>query len=125
MMTPILTKELSADGFIWNHYSPRVATITNQISHFARVAYFAFDDWDSAHAFWKSIVGKHCTRAQVRETERFTTHDWEVKVWGMSQATLDKLIQRDRKPKNLPLPLIRRDWSMSDSYSVIGYESAA
>lgn len=136
MIAPIQTKQLSADGFTWNEYSPRVATITNELTHFQRVCYFAFDDWDSAHDFWESIVGKHCTRAQVRESERFTNHRWEVKTWGMPQVTLLKLIERDaarggslcdhrnRKPKSLPLPPIRRDWSLSASHSAIAYEAA-
>lgn len=125
---PIQTKQLSADGYQWNQYSPRVATITNELTHFARVAYFAFSDWDSAHAFWKSITDKQmCGRAQVREAERFTSHTWEVKAWAMPQTTLNRLIERDRKrqPKALPLPQIKRDWSLSDSHSAIAYEAAA
>lgn len=135
---PIQTKQLSADGYIWNQHSPRVATITNKLTHFARVAYFAFEDWDSAHAFWKSITDKQmCGRAQVRQAERFTSHCWEVKVWAMSVATLEQLIERDaarggtlscdhrnRLPKALPLPQIKRDWSLSDSHSAITYEAA-
>ena len=94
---PIQTKQLSADGYQWNEYSPRVATITNELTHFARVAYFAFEDWEKAHRFWKSITDKQmCGRAQVREAERFTSHSWEVKAWAMSQTTLEKLIERDR-----------------------------
>lgn len=126
-MTPILTKELSADGFTWNQYSARVATISNELSHFSPVAYFAFDNWDSAHAFWKCITDKHlCSRAQVREAERFNT-EWEVKVWGMPQASLNRLIERDRsrQPQTLPLPPIRRDWSSAESYSAISYEAVA
>ncbi len=123
----ISTKQLSADGFCWSQYSPRVGTINNEISHFARVAYFAFDDWDLAHAFWKGITDKHCcTRAQVREALRFST-GWEVKVWGMSEAVLLKLIERDRnrtKPKSLPLLPIRRDWSISESHDASAIEAA-
>lgn len=137
MLQPIQTKQLSADGYQWNQYSPRVATITNELTHFAQVAYFAFSDWDSAHRFWKSITdGKRCTRAQVRESERFTSHNWEVKTWGMSETVLLKLIERDaarggslcdhrnRKPKALAVPPIRRDWSISDSHSAISIEAA-
>ena len=126
MIAPIQTKQLSADGFTWNEYSPRVATITNELTHFQRVCYFAFDDWDSAHDFWESIVGKYCTRAQVRESERFISHPWEVKVWSLRQDVFEKLVERDRnrKPKSLPLPPIRRDWSLSASHSAIAYEAA-
>lgn len=137
MLQPIQTKQLSADGYQWNQYSPRVATITNELTHFARVAYFAFEDWDSAHAFWKLITDKQvCSRAQVREAERFTSHSWEVKAWAMSQSLLAQLIERDaarggslcdprkRQPKALPVPPIRRDWSVSDSHSAIAYEAA-
>jgi len=96
MMTPIMTKQLSADGFCWNQYSPRVGTITNEIRHFSRVCYFQFPDWDAAHVFWKHITNKRlCIRAQVRESERFPT-GWEVKSWEMPQAVLEKLIERDR-----------------------------
>lgn len=126
MMTPISSQQLSADGFTWNEYSPRVATITNELTHFARVAYFHFPNWDSAHAFWKTITdGKRCIRAQVREAERFET-GWEVKAWGMPEPLLLKLIERDRnrKLKSLPLPPVRRDWSMSASHSAIAYEAA-
>lgn len=124
---PLQTKQLSADGYQWNQYSPRVATITNELTHFAQVAYFAFDSWDEAHRFWKSITdSKRCTRAQVRESERFNSHSWEVKTWGMSEALLLKLIERDhkRQPKALPLPQIKRDWSLSDSHSAIAIEAA-
>lgn len=126
MITPISTKILSADGFQWNSYSPRIATITNELRHFATVAYFQFSDWDSAHAFWKAITDKRCcTRAQVREAERFSK-GWEVKTWGMPQAILQKLIERDRSQSNRALPMleIRRDWSNSDSYSAIALEAA-
>lgn len=122
-MTSIQTKQLSAEGFNWNLYSPRVATITNELQHFAPVAYFAFDSWTEAHDFWKSITDKRlCTRAQIRKAERFTT-EWECKIWGMQQATLDKLIERDRSCA-LPLPQIRRDWPLAESYSAIAYEAA-
>lgn len=127
MLQPIQTKQLSADGYHWNQYSPRVATITNELTYFATVAYFAFDGWSEAHAFWKSITDKQmCSRAQVRESERFTSHSWEVKAWAMPQTTLNKLIERDRKRqlKALPLPQIKRDWSLSDSHSAIAYEAA-
>ena len=125
MLQPIQTKPLSAEGYQWNQYSPRVATITNELTHFARVAYFHFPDWNSAHAFWKTITdGKRCTRAQVREAERFNT-GWEVKAWGMPEPLLLKLIERDRnKQKVAPMPRIRRDWSMSASHSAIAYEAA-
>ncbi len=125
---PISKKQLSADGFQWNQYSPRIATITNELTHFAQVAYFAFNSWDDAHDFWQSITDKRlCTRAQVRESERFTTHEWEVKVWSISPTTLDKLIDRDRnrQAQSLPLPPIRRDWPIAESYSAIAYEAAA
>lgn len=127
MIAPIQTKQLSADGFTWNQYSPRVATITNELTHFQKVAYFAFDSWDEAHNFWKSIIGKHCSRAQVRESERFTNHSWEVKVWGMRQPVLEKLIERDRLrlSKTLSFTPVRREWSLSDSYTAIAYEAAA
>lgn len=124
---PIQTKQLSADGYQWNQYSPRVATITNELLHFAQVCYFAFDSLDEAHNFWKSITDKQvCGRAQVRESERFTSYPWEVKIWAMSVATLEKLIERDRKrqPKALPVPPIRRDWSNSASHSAIQCEAA-
>lgn len=127
MLQPIQTKQLSADGYTWNQYSPRVATITNELTHFAQVAYFAFNSWDEAHNFWKSITdGKRCTRAQVRESERFTSHSWEVKIWGMPETLLLKLIERDRKRKSkaLPVPPIRRDWSNSASHSAIQCEAA-
>ena len=126
MMTPIQTKQLSADGFTWNVYSDRVGIITNELRHFAQVAYFSFDSWDNAHDFWKSITDKRvCSRAQVRQAERFNSSH-EVKVWGLNQSTLEKLIERDhnRKPKSLPLPPIRRDWSLSDSYDAISAEAA-
>jgi hypothetical protein len=125
---PIQTKQLSADGFQWNQLSPRVGTISNEQRHFATVAYFGFDSWDEAHNFWRSITTKRvCSRAKVREAERFTSQPWEVKVWGMQQSTLEKLIERDRTrttPKSLPLPPVRRDWSMSESYSALQYEAA-
>ena len=127
MMTPILTKELSSDGFTWNQYSLRVATITNELTNFAQVAYFAFDSWDEAHKFWQYVTDKRvCGRAQVRESERFTSHPWEVKVWSLRQDVLEKLIERDRyrKPESLPLPPICRDWSRSEAYSSIRYEAA-
>jgi len=91
---PISTKQLSADGFCWNQYSPRVGTITNEIRHFSRVCYFQFPDWNSAHNFRKHITDKRlCTRAQVRQAERFTT-GYKVKAWEMSSPTLYKLLQR-------------------------------
>ncbi len=124
---PISKKQLSADGFQWDQYSERVATITNSLQHFATVAYFQFPDWDSAHAFWKCITNKRqCTRAQVRQAERFKT-GYEVKTWGMSASTLHKLIERDRQrqTQRLPLPQVRRDWSTAESYSAITYEAAA
>lgn len=127
MLQPIQTKQLSADGYTWNQYSPRVATITNELTHFATVAYFAFDDWNEAHAFWKSITDKQvCSKGQVREAGRFTSHNWEVKTWGMPQPILNKLIERDRtrKPKVLPEIAIRRDWSNSASHSAITIEAA-
>lgn len=67
-----------------------------------------------------------CGRAQVRQAERFTSYKWEVKAWAMPQTTLNKLIERDRKrqPKALPLPHIKRDWSLSDSHSAIAIEAA-
>jgi len=123
---PISTKQLSADGFCWNQHSPRVGTITNEIRHFSRVCYFQFPNWDSAHDFWKHITDKRlCTRAQVRQAERFTT-GYEVKTWGMPASTLQKLIERDRtrQPQGLPLPQVRRDWSISASHSSIQYEAA-
>lgn len=98
------SKQLSADGYQWNQYSERVGTITNELAHFATVAYFAFNSWDEAHNFWKSIADKRqCTKAQVREAERFNT-GWEVKTWGMSERVLTALIKHDRKPQLLPLP---------------------
>lgn len=124
---PTSTTQLSADGFKWNESSPRVATITNELNHFQRVCYFAFDSWDEAHNFWKSITDKRvCGRAQVRESERFTSHSWEVKVWSLRQDVFEKLIERDRhrQPIPLPLPRVRRDWDPSASHSVIGYEAA-
>ncbi len=54
---------------------------------------------------------------------RFST-GWECKVWGMPQTTLDKLIERDLS-RALPLPPIRRDWPIAESYSAISYEAAA
>jgi len=121
---PISTKQLSADGFTWNQYSRRVATITNELQHFAPVAYFAFEQWNEAHNFWKSITDKRvCGRAQVRESERFTSYPWEVKAWTLRPDVLEKLIERDRS-RALPLPQVRRDWSQSDSYSAIEYEAA-
>jgi len=126
MMTPILTRTLSADGFTWNQYSLRVSTISNEIRHFATVSYLQFPDWDSAHDFWKCITDKHlCTRAQVREAERFPA-GYEVKAWGMSASTLYKLIERDRyrQTQHLPLSQVRRDWPIAESYSAITYEVA-
>jgi len=123
---PINKKQLSADGFHWNQYSERVATITNELRHFAPVAYFAFDTWDEAHNFWKSITDKRvCGRAQVRKSERFTAHPWEVKVWILREDVLQKLIERDRqKRQSLPVPPFRRDWSVSADHSAIAYEAA-
>jgi len=57
-LQPIQIKQLSADGFQWNQYSPRIARITNELRHFATVAYFQFPDWDNAHDFWKCITDK-------------------------------------------------------------------
>jgi hypothetical protein len=125
-LQPISTKQLSADGFHWNQYSPRIATITDELRYFATVAYFQFFIWSSAHAFWQSITSKrYCTRAQVRKAERFD-NGFEVKVWGMPESVLEKLIERDRarQPKSLPLPTIRRDWRKSDSYSALAIEAA-
>lgn len=122
------TTQLSSDGYTWNQYSPRVATITNELLYFAQVAYFAFDSGDEAHNFLKYITDRqHCTRAQVRKSERFTSFLWEVKTWGMPQSMLEKLIERDcsRKPQALTVPPIRRDWSLSESYSAISWEAAA
>ena len=94
---PISTKQLSADGFCWNQYSEPVAVINNELRHFATVAYFQFPDWDSAHAFWKSITHKRqYSRAQVREAERFKT-SYKVKTWAMPESTLHKLIERYRR----------------------------
>jgi tRNA(Leu) C34 or U34 (ribose-2'-O)-methylase TrmL len=123
MIQPIQAKQLSPDGFVWNEYSQRVATISNELRHFRTVAYFQFSDWQSAHDFWKSITDKRlCTKAQVREAERFPA-GWETKVWGMSPVVLEKLVERDRK-RSLPLPQVRRAWSLSASQSVIAYEAA-
>lgn len=117
-------KQLSSDGFTWNLHSPRVATITNNLRHFAPVAYISFDSWEEARNFWKSITDKRvCSRAQERKAERFTT-EWEVKIWGMQQATLDKFIERDFS-RALPLLQVRRDWPLAESYSSISYEAAA
>lgn len=127
ILQPTSIKELSADGYQWNQYSERVGTITNDLTHFARVAYFSFDSWDDAHNFWKSITDKRvCSRAKVRESERFTSYSFEVKTWGMPESVLLKLIERDhsRLPKSRPLPPIRRDWSMSENYDAISYEAA-
>lgn len=124
---PIQTKQLSLDGYQWNLYSPRVAAITNELRHFATVYYFQFPDWDSAHDFWKHITNKHlCTRAQVREAERFST-GWEVKIWGLRPSVLNQLVERDRTRQchYLPIPAVRRDWSNSENYSAISYEAAA
>ena len=107
---PIVTKQLSADGFRWNQFSPRVGTITNELTDFAPVAYFQFANREEAQAFWKSLTDKrYCTRAQIREAERFTS-GFEVKVWGIQLTILQKLIERDRSraPQKLPLPPIRR-----------------
>lgn len=118
------TKQLSAEGFVWNLYSPRVATISNDLRHFAPVAYFAFDSWDEAHSFWKSITDlRVCSRAQVRQSQRFTSYSWEVKIWLLRQSVLDKMIERDLS-RALPLP-VRRDWPLTESYSAISYEAAA
>ena len=127
-LSTIQVKQLSAEGFQWNKYSDRVGSITNEISHFSRVAYFAFDSWDDAHNFFKSITGKRlCSRAKVRESERFTTR-FEVKVWSMSEATLEALVNRDRsrtKPKkSLPMPPLSREWESIRSYDSIAYEAA-
>jgi len=123
MMTSIQTKQLSAEGFFWNLYSPRVATITNELRDFSPVAYISFDTWQQAHDFWKSITDKRlCTRAQVRRGERFST-DWEVKIWSLHQGVLDKLIERDLS-RALPIPQIRRDWPLAESYSAVQYEAA-
>lgn len=128
MLQPIQTKQLSADGYQLNQHSPRVVTITNELTHFTRLAYFAFDGWSEAHAFWKSITDKQvCSRAQVKENERFTSYSWEVKVWSMPQSVLEQLIERDFNrylPKALPVTPIRRDWSNSTSHNVIQYEAA-
>lgn len=121
-LEPISTKQLSADGFTWNQYSARVATITNELRHFAPVAYFAFNTWSEAHNFWKSITDlRVCGRAQVRESERFTSHPWEVKAWTLRQDVLEKLIERERQRS---LPQVRRDWSLSHCTSAIEYEAA-
>ena len=125
-LSTIQVKSLSADGFQWNKYSDRVGSITNELTHFSRVCYFAFDDWDSAHAFFKSITGKRlCSRAKVRESERFLTR-FEVKVWSMSESTLEALVPRDhsRKPKSLPMPPLSREWESIRSYDSIAYEAA-
>jgi len=127
ILIPIQTKQLSADGFTWNQYSLRVSTISNEIRHFATVAYFQFPNWDSAHDFWKCITDKHlCTRAQVRQAERFKT-GYEVKTWGTPESILHKLIERDRyrQSQHLPLPQIRCDWPIAESYSAITHEAAA
>ena len=119
MITPILTKQLSSDGFTWNQYSPRVATISNELTNFSQVAYFAFDSWDEAHQFWHSITEKRlCGRAQVRESERFTFHAWEVKVWSLRQDALEKLTERDRQRqlRHPPMPPICQNWSPSETY---------
>ena len=123
---PTQTKQLSADGFTWNQYSPRVATITNELTNFAPVAYFAFDTWNSAHDFWKSITDKRvCGRAQVRQSERFISHPWEVKAWTLREDVLQKLIERSsQKRQSLPVLPFRRDWSVSADQSAIQYEAA-
>ena len=126
MIQPIETKQISADGFYWNKYSPRIATITCELRYFAPVSYFAFDSWDSAHAFFKSITTKHlCSRAKVRESERFLTR-FEVKTWGMNQQTLEALVTRDRSrtKKSLPMPPLSREWESIRSYDSIRYEAA-
>lgn len=100
--------------------------MTNELTHFARVAYFQFPDRNTARAFWKSITDKRqCTRAQVREAERFDT-GWECKIWGMPERVLTALVERDRnrQPQPLPLPPVRRDWSVSESHDAIAYEAA-
>ena len=126
-LKPVQIKQISADGFCWNKYSPRVATISNDLTHFAPVAYFAFDSWDEAHNFFRAITDKRvCGRAQVRKSERFTSLPWEVKVWSLREDVLEKLTERDRSrlPKSLPLPPIRRDWSLSESHDAISAEAA-
>ena len=109
------------DGFIWNQYSARIATITHDSANF-RVCYFQFPDRDGARSFWQSIVGKHCSRAQVRQAERFDT-GWEVKIWNMPERVLASLIRRERNRKQpqqaLPLPQVRRDWSVSESHTAM------
>lgn len=44
----------------------------------------------------------------------------------MSDEILLTLVERDRnrKPASLPLPPIRRDWSLSESFDAIAYEAA-
>ncbi|GAC1456869.1 MAG: hypothetical protein NVS2B14_00140 [Chamaesiphon sp.] len=117
-----ISKELSADGFCWNQYSPRVGTITNELRHFSRVCYFAFEDWEASRAFWEAITSKgYCTRAQVRKAERFQGFDWEVKVWGMPQPILSSLIKKDLN--RFQARAINRDWSISQSQSAIAYEA--
>ena len=128
MIRPIEIKQLTADGFTWSKYSPRVATISNELRHFSWVCYFAFDSWDDAHSFFKSITAKHlCSKAKVRESERFLTR-FEVKVWSMPDATLELLVNRDRnriKPKkNLPMPPLSREWQHIRSYDSIAHEAA-
>ena len=126
MLQPISTKQISADGFQWNKYSDRVTTISNEVTHFSRVAYFAFDSWDEAHNFFKSITGKRlCSRAKVRESERFTSSPWEVKVWGLNESTLELLVTRDRnRTYCLPLPPLSREWQHIRSYDSIAAEAA-
>lgn len=122
MIQPISTNQISADGYMWNRYSPRVATISNKLHDFATVAYFQFSFWDEAHSFYKSISDKClCGRAKVRVAERFS-YGYEVKVWGMSESVLEQLVIRDCNRQPLP---IRRDWSLSESFDAIQLEAVA
>jgi len=50
-----------------------------------------------------------------------------VKIWNLQETTLEKLIERDlkRQPKSLPVPPIRRDWSLSADYGAIAIKAKA
>lgn len=79
-ISPTKRIELTSDGWIFNMYGSRAATITNPEGK-RIVSYFGFDDQAKANEF-KIWIDKnsYCERCIIRKSERLICNI-EVKVW--------------------------------------------
>ncbi len=60
----------------------------------AFISYFRFDDLQSATNYGKNLIScGWATEFNVRPAERFETGGYEIKVRGLSQVNLEKLVE--------------------------------